>query len=180
MYPEVQAYVDTCKEANEARDAAYEKNSAARYAGEITLSEHGELNTVARRTARAACVAAWDALKTHSDPLVKFIAERYQSRYSYAVIVLEGLPADYAGLQKIAKNAGWCDDFDEYLEEMVEAGVVENAPVSPSPARKALFAWYDEENGLSRRERGELTELIDAIVADETAKLLTSTMTDAV
>jgi len=169
MYPEVEAYVTACETANQSRDEAYEAARVAVHANEINHAEFDERQTTARRAARATCVDAWNALKASADPLVAFIAGHYQARYREATIVLKGLPADHAGLLKIAKDAGWCDAFDEYLDEMVDAGVVTNVPPQPSKARRALVKWFKNEHDGSSYEVGRLNELVDAVVTEAIA-----------
>lgn len=168
MYAEVQNYIIVSEEATVAFNKAiqvatneyYESNSTNRR----TLSD--ARRTIAQHDKATAIDAAWNAMKDSSDPLVAWIATNMRNHYSDATQILRILPADVATLRAVAVENEWCNTFDEYLGQALEAGVV--AGVEPvTETRQSLYRWF---RGNLTTDRGTLQHLItfvDAIVAAE-------------
>lgn len=133
MYEEVKTYVAAIKAAQTTYVAAMD---ALRVDAEHTNGRSSDCPACAasdaraegRRAAGAASEAArgiaWQALKDSTDPLVHWIAENCESYPSSAQVILEALPAPMAVLDGIARQLGWCGDWDDLRASAARAGVL--------------------------------------------------------
>lgn len=167
MYPEVEHYIKTRDEAYETYVAARRTMAAKREAGDISYDEWSRLLDAAYAASRVSTNEAWNALKTASDPLVRFIAENCKDYQDEAQRVLKALPATLEELDALAVRENWCSIWDQFRDQAVEAGLF--SEVKPlSPGRKALKNWAEESYGMSRGYVAQLNKLVDAIVAEAT------------
>jgi hypothetical protein len=170
MYPEVENYATATQEAESVYNQMVNTAQTEYYAS--TFRDRRELHdarlTIARHERRVAIQAAWDGLKMSEDKLVVWIAEHCQSHFSYAVQVLEILPATSAEIQALALEKDWCDTFDTLLDQAVEAGVLEDASGSDRP-RNALTRWFRNNISSNRNNVDQLLQFVDQIVAAEKA-----------
>lgn len=148
-YPNRNSYGE---EAREQRTAYYRVMDAAR----------GEFNTARRE--------AWGThIKGSADPLVRWIAEHCREYWDQAVMVLKALPATPDELDALADEHDWCSAWYELRDQAEEAGVLPGGtPVSKS--RRALKRWLRDEYGIGRRGVAKVSELVDAILAEEGEK----------
>jgi hypothetical protein len=183
MYPEVEAYLKTADAAEEAYRVAVGPAEVA-YARNRDYSAYREVQCPAEQERTETVKAAWAVLgDTSPDPLVGHIVLIFGSmylvngRYGNAEKVLCALPLDYDGLVKFAADQGWCGDFDDYLDEAVEAGVVAAPARHSIPAVKELMQWFREEVSSSRLERNQLATMLDAVVAEVKGEALDEPVT---
>lgn len=167
MYPEVQHYITTRDEAYESYVAARSATVAKRDAGDISYDEWSRLLDAAYAASRVSTNEAWNALKTASDPLVRFIAENCKDYQDEAQRVLKALPATLEELDALAGNENWCSIWNQFRDLAVETGLF--GEVKPlSEAQKALNRWLDVHWGMSRASVAKVNELVSAIVAEAT------------
>ncbi|WP_086804152.1 hypothetical protein [Streptomyces caniscabiei] len=180
--PEVRQYIESVEAAKTAHDAALDaadKKYPERYGhsedGAQQTSAHSEEIRKAYATLADAQTAAWDALKTSGDPLVRWIAENCQEYRGQAECILIILPATVDELDELADTKGWCEVWDNLRQQAMDAGVVPGID-PPSPARKALFAQIDQEGccrmgpGARRRIGKALDALIQEVMASPKAE----------
>jgi hypothetical protein len=118
----------------------------------------------------------WNKLKESDNTLVAYIAENCSAYRDHAVDVLRLLPCSLDTLNAFAKEKNWCGVWGEFVEEAKENGLFEGIPHSPE--RKAL-TQYMRYRGISSTTRAGISELVNAIVAADTATVVTDRITEA-
>ncbi|MFJ8158538.1 hypothetical protein [Streptomyces sp. NPDC094468] len=174
MLPEVQKYVTAVNSAVAAqRDAT--RAACEKFPDRHDLTSEGRAQYDAYSLEVRAAItaveesraAAWQDLKSSSDPLVKWIAEHCESFPDQANAVLTALPATVEELDALAKREGWCEVWDNFRDQAREAGVMPGVE-PPSAARVAVFARIDAEGccpmGPSSRRRIGIA--LDALVTE--------------
>ncbi|MFC7309026.1 hypothetical protein ACFQVC_33085 [Streptomyces monticola] len=177
MLPEVQKYVERVEAATSARDAAVTKAHAKypeRYgSGEEARRQniaYGEELNKAYDMYADLFEAAWDALKSSSDPLAKWIAENCGEYRDQAVTVLAALPATLGELEALAEREDWCGVWDDFKERAIEAGFMPGVD-PPSPALVAVFERIDQVSccRLGRNAKRRIREALDALIQESQA-----------
>lgn len=176
MLPDVQKYVEAIDAAEAARSKA-RADADEKYSGRYGYGNEAQEQRAAHRKAvndaykpwAAAFEGAWEALKSSSDPLVKWIAENCKGYESEARRVLEALPATLVELDELALDHDWCNTWARFRDQALEAGVLPGGE-SSTPARKALDRWFVDRYDPSSHGRREFRKLLDALVAEATAK----------
>lgn len=140
--------------------------------GGARFSEYRHARDQSREALEEAVGAAWNALNTHSDPLVRWIGKECRGWADHALAVLEALPM--RGLEsfwELADREVWCWEFEGMLVRAAKAGVVPG--VSPQRAELLAWAWGDDAGGSPLGDRvdrcvlRELMSLVDSIVGAE-------------
>ena len=167
MYPEVEQYIKARDGATGTYVATRRALRVQREASEISYDEWSGLPDAAYAASRVSTNEAWNALKTASAPLVRFIAENCKEYQDEAVHVLKALPATLEELDAVATGRDWCGIWDGFRDQAVDAGLF--GEVKPlSEARRALNVWLDVHWGMSRSSMAKVNKLVDAIVAEAT------------
>ncbi|MFC8436498.1 hypothetical protein [Streptomyces sp. NPDC057253] len=174
MLPEVRAYVEAI-EAASAEEDKVRQAAAARYPkrfdwdeeGQRQISAHNKVTGEAYRARVHAQDDAWSALKTSSDPLVRWIAENCAEYRDHARQVLSALPATLGELDALAEQGGWCGVWDAFRQRAIDAGAMPG-PVPPSPARKAVLDLIDREGccAMGSASRRRIGEALDALIQE--------------
>lgn len=124
MYPELEAAFA----AIDAAQAAYDKARAEAPRCNLALSPSECPGCKATQPAQAALDAArkgpWEAAKKSADPLVRWIAKNCEEYRAEALLVLKALPAPMAELDALAKDKGWCDQWDAFKRFAEQDGVL--------------------------------------------------------
>ncbi|MDQ1041795.1 hypothetical protein [Streptomyces sp. V4I2] len=155
MLPEVQKYVESVEAATTAQSAAvtaagekYPERHGYGEEGRRQDSAYSEEIGKAYTMSADAQKAAWEALKTSDDPLVKWIAENCGEYRTEAQYILAILPATADELDDLADTRDWCGVWGDFRQRAIDAGVMPGI-TPPSPARKAVFERIDREGLLS-------------------------------
>ncbi|MDX3321083.1 hypothetical protein PV415_29675 [Streptomyces sp. ME03-5684b] len=177
MLPEVRRYVDAVEAGAAVRSRAVD-TADRKYDGRYSLSEEGRRQEIAYtqeiNAAYATCVsvraAAWDALKTSGDPLVKWIAENCGEYPAEAECVLTALPATVEVLDDLADKADWCGVWNNFREQAIHAGVLPGA-TPPSQARLDVFERIDREAccPMDARAKQRIGKALDALIREALA-----------
>lgn len=148
------------KTAIEAADATYNaERRSNNLARDVRNLRHVEAD--ATRTLRH--TQAWNALLDVTDePLLVWLASRFNSYRGYAEIVMRELPAEASALRKLRIDQGWCGEFSNYLAEAIAQGLVKD---DRTPQRAALEDWVSRNIGTSYVET--VNEMVAAIQASE-------------
>jgi hypothetical protein len=84
--------------------------------------------------------------------------------WSYIDAVLPILPATREELESLANEQDWCSEFDEFLSQATEAGVV--VPSSDKNDVSEILEYIGEEFDVyGRRHRREIQAMVNRIVA---------------
>ncbi|WP_190086382.1 hypothetical protein [Streptomyces longisporoflavus] len=174
MLPEVQTYIQSVEAATAAQSAAAvaaDQKYPERYGyGENSRSQASAYSEEIRKvydTGAETLEAAWNALKTSGDPLVKWIAENCGEYRAEARCILAALPATVDELDDLAEANDWCRVWGSFRQQAIDAGVMPGI-TPPSPARKAVFERIDQES-CCRMEAGarrRIGEALDALIKE--------------
>ncbi|MBQ0850187.1 hypothetical protein J8N05_18480 [Streptomyces sp. BH-SS-21] len=174
MLPEVQKYLASIEAATAARQEAL-REVHAKYAGRYVDTKDGQLQLAAynqaSNTAYDACeearTAAWEALTTSDDPLVKWIAKNCANYRSEAQHVLTALPATVEELDAVAASNDWCPVWAEFRQQAMDAEVIPD-PNRLIAAREALFECIDREGCCPMRatSRSRIDTALDALIEE--------------
>lgn len=108
--------------------------------------------------------AAWDALKTSDNAIVRFIANncaKYSEGEAKEALML--LPCSVETVKQVAKDRGWCAAFDTYVEEATDAGLIGGVAYT-----KEQISLRKHLRSLGvRGDLDEIQTLVDTIVATE-------------
>lgn len=140
MYPELEAAFA----AIDAAQAAYDKATADRtlghdYAVDMEDCPRCKALVPTEAALREAQEAAWDAMMGVSDPLVRWIAKNCEEYRAEALLVLKALPVPMAELDALAKDKGWCGQWDAFKRLAEQDGVLpaeELATVQPEASER--------------------------------------------
>lgn len=162
MLPEIQAYFDTTKAAHEAYDKDVNKANAANSDGSNYVLRDARVRSAAA-TRGLALLEAWELLKGSDDPLVAFIGKECGGHVQYAEKILPVLPAPLAELQKIATEADWCSDWDNFVRKARLAGVLEplTIPEELAAIQEQLYHEYGMSGSDAREVRARVEKLIE-------------------
>lgn len=148
IMPEVQAYLAARGEAEKAELATRGK-LAEKYPQRYGWTEEAikqreawhDAVGAAHRVRQVTTNEAWNKLKGSDEPLVRWIAE------------------------------GWCHIWVQFREQAVEDGVIVG-PKPSMPEIRAILDWVDGASccALTGRQRRELSEKLDALVAEAKAE----------
>lgn len=133
------------------------------HAGFTAANEkHKETMRAARATLRE---------KTN-DPVIKWIMNDMTKGYwSYIEAVLPILPATREQLENLANDQDWCSEFDEFLGQATEAGII--PPVDESYDAQEIVDWVsDEFDVYGRRHRRQIQAMVNRIVERALAEKL--------
>jgi hypothetical protein len=188
MYPEVIEYFDAKSEmANKIEefereqrrlqprysyteeDSSYHRKysewSEKYYEGQRKLSaEQNKVNREARNTLRT---------KT-KDPMIHWMIDKLSGGYGgYVDSVLKILPATRDELETLANQDEWCSEFDEFLGQATEAGVV--PPADQAYDAQEIIDWVsDEFDVYGRRYRRDIQVMVNRIVEKALAEKATA------
>lgn len=178
--PEVAAYLELSAQAERMHDHIHTvltRMYPLRYQHStegLQQREAYRLQTAEYTSRREALEAqAVEQLHACADPLVQWLVNSPAlTRFpSHARTLLKALPATVEELDEMARRNDWCEVWEDYRDEMQQAGVLPGLPPR-SPARQELYAWVLEMIGTGdspdRSDRDDLDRLI-AVVADEGA-----------
>lgn len=97
------------------------------------------------------------------DPMIIWMMDNIQDYWSYIETVLPELPATREELEDIATQHDWCTEFDSFMEQATEAGVVE--PRNVAWDAEELVEWVANEYDVYPREvRREIQRRVNKIV----------------
>jgi len=152
--PTYDRYYATWRESD--RQTAYEKWNTDFY----------EENTKRKDARRATCEKAYIELgRVTTDPVVRWLVKNLSAYPTYVNEVLPILPATREQLEDLANTHEWCDEFDSFLEQATEAGLIP-PPVESSSDAGELITWISEEYDVyERRIRRRIQGMVDEIVA---------------
>lgn len=140
MLPEVEQYFDTIDgvEALLAKADTTVKVAAAKAFADTTRE------------------AAWTWLGASTDSklvawiVAKFVDEDDEETLEAVTAILKRLPASQAELEEFAETQNWCDSFEGYLQQAIEAGAFEAEPDAWKRAPEVTAAM-GEVDGFARR-----------------------------
>ncbi|MFD5445929.1 hypothetical protein [Streptomyces tendae] len=174
MLPDVQRFIDAVEAATAARRAAVD-TAAEKYPNRYGRSQDAQRQALAYtdeiESAHTTCSdvreAAWEALKTSGDPLVRWIAENCAEYPAEARQVLTALPATLDELDELAERGGYCGVWNVFRQRALAAGVVPGV-TPPSPARQAVFDLIDREGccPMKQAARRRISEALDALIEE--------------
>ncbi|MEV5762744.1 hypothetical protein AB0L61_39000 [Streptomyces tendae] len=174
MLPDVRKFIDAVEAATAARRAAVD-TAAEKYPNRYGRSQDAQRQALAYsdeiERAYTTCSdvreAAWNALKTSGDPLVRWIAENCAEYPMEARQVLTALPAALNDLDAVAEVGGWCSVWNAFRQRAIDAGVVPG--VTPvSQARRAVFDLIDREAccPMGQASKRRIGEALDALIQE--------------
>lgn len=163
----VEAALQAFREAESALGDKYPQRGEYTDEGREQRRKHYDELGAASDAHDAASQAAWDVLKTSSDPLVKWIAEKAGGYQNQAAQVLNVLPATLEELDALAGEHEWCGTWTALRDRAIAAGVMPGY-VPPSAAVKAVLEAIDDEAccRFEASSMNRIRRLLDA-VADE-------------
>jgi hypothetical protein len=120
---------------------------------QINEEKHREVLRAARKKLRA---------KT-KDPIVKWMMDNIHDHWSYVEEVLPELPATREELEDLASRKDWCTEFDDFLDQATEAGIV--PPRNEAWDASDLVEWVASEYDVYERTvRREIQSRVNKIV----------------
>jgi hypothetical protein len=173
MYPEVMEYFDTMARVDD-EVRTFERDARAdqprwddtdydrRYSkwSENYYEEQRKYSAKRNKVYREAL----ETLKEKTnDPMIKWMVDNLRGYQTYINSTLEILPATREELETLANTEDWCNEFDDFLSQATDAGVV------PPPAEKydasEIISWISEEFDVyGRRYRREVQNMVNKIV----------------
>lgn len=134
-----------------AKHSAWSERFNAEYSRE--QEKHSQALRVARKQLR-------DETK---DPMIIWMMDNIQDYWSYIETVIPELPATREELEDLATRHDWCTEFDSFMEQATEAGVVE--PRNVAWDAEDLVEWVANEYDVYPREiRREIQSRVNKIV----------------
>lgn len=101
--------------------------------------------------------------ETTKDPIVRWMMDNIQDYWSYIETVLPELPATREQLEDLATQHDWCSEFDGFMEQATEAGVI--PPRDEKFDASELVEWVSNEYDVYEREvRREIQSRVNKIV----------------
>jgi hypothetical protein len=124
------------------------------------LTDRGEACDAARVT----------LLNATEDPVVRWVAKNITRGYEgYVKAVLMICPATYEEIEELANRQKWCEDFDDFARQAIEAGAITKAEQTNDVS--SLLNFIEAEWGVSGRlYRSIVQAMVDKIVEDALAK----------
>jgi small-conductance mechanosensitive channel len=148
---------------------------AYRSAYEKAVNEANEANSdglnYALRDARArvasanralALIETWAELKKSEDPLVAFIGRECGQHTSYAEEILKVLPTTLDHMREIAREKGWCSEWDEFVAKARREGVIE--PMTDQELISEMMEKLRGRYGVYRNELNAYKEQLNTII----------------
>jgi hypothetical protein len=100
---------------------------------------------------------------TATDPVILWMLENVPSYVGYMESVLEILPATREELETLANENDWCPEFDRFLAQATEAGVV--PPPNGGPDVSEILTWISQEFDVTPRVfRPRIQKMVGRIV----------------
>lgn len=167
MLPQIESYHASLEAAEVAYNKAIDELDKQYRAEEISLGIYDVLTDEQRNLKQVRENTAWNLLGHDSDELIAWIVNNCDNYRSYANVVLAALPLDVDGLRQLRLDEGWCSDYNRYLENALNAGVVSEPGVSRE--RRKVVTWVTKRSHFYDSDRQKLNELLVAYAAAEVA-----------
>jgi len=180
MLPEIEEFYSTLEGSNEYYDAQRKvesDNPVGRWNSQWGAEKRAEWYALDkkradatlefRHTTRERHHVAEQVLKTHSDPVIKWLmTERLLGDYTgYRDEVLKALPMTRDEIETFGDRKGWCGEYSRMLDRAEKAGIL--PPAAPDLADiDALVRELSDTLGNSqRRYSGMIRKHLPAIIA---------------
>lgn len=168
MLPEVQKLLDDLDAAWLARETAINTANDRRDNEDDETYSHEQAitdRTTARNAHRVAEDKAWGELIHSDNKLVRYIGKTH-FRYNRGETkdVLKALPLDYTGLMALADERGWCGDFQDAMDNALEAGVIDGVTPRTIAERRLDRYLRSTTARLHGSDITRIKELVDDIV----------------
>lgn len=107
---------------------------------------------------------ARDVLRAKTkDPMAVWMIDNLPDHWEYVEKVLPILPASREDLEDLANEHDWCNEFDSFLDQATEAGVV--PPLDVKYDASDLIEWVADKYGENEREiRHAIQSRVNAMV----------------
>lgn len=97
------------------------------------------------------------------DPVVQWMMDNIPDHWTYVETVLPALPATREELEDLATEHDWCTEFDTFLEEATDAGVI--PPRQEAWDASEVIEWVANEYDVYERNiRREIQSRVNKIV----------------
>jgi hypothetical protein len=174
MLPEVQEYMDAVKASDEVYQEWYRRinkerpdyhhvtytHDAYERWNERYYAEQRAQDDVRRNARTAASVRLQE---TTTDPAIQWMLKTLRGYHSYIDTVLPILPATREQLEAVANEHEWCNDFDDFMDQATEAGII--PPRDGKWDASDIVSFIAEEYDVnSRSVRRRVQAMVDQIV----------------
>lgn len=112
---------------------------------------------------------------TTKDSIARWMMQAIDDSYEgYVKDVLEILPATYEEIEELSVSKDWCSDFDEFVEQAVEDGVIQKPPADYDVSEIVDFVTYEAGGSSSiyrRKIQAMVNKIVEKALADQAAPL---------